>query len=152
MGYDSDKHLYKLNNLVSPCIRLLSPSALCIVPKWTMDSIAPSKNNYLVVEGNPGTHSTILLHKCLCFSPAIVANDRLYALQTRSNLCVSRNETAQPRSHFPYSRICDRSWENINGSQIHEWERGREVSFLGIFVSTFRYSVFLCSVGLTQHA
>ncbi len=33
----------------------------------------------------------------------------------------------------------------INFSQIHEcgiWERGRTVSFLGIFVSNFRYSVF----------
>ncbi len=32
-----------------------------------------------------------------------------------------------------------------NRSQTHEcrnWERGRTVSFLGIFVSNFRYSVF----------
>jgi hypothetical protein len=32
-----------------------------------------------------------------------------------------------------------------NRSQIHEcrnWERGRAVSFLGLFVSNFRYSVF----------
>ncbi len=72
----------KLYNLVSPCIRLLSPAAFCIVPKWTMDSIAPTKNTYLVVEGNQGTHSTILLHKCLCFLAAIVANVGLYALQT----------------------------------------------------------------------
>ncbi len=44
-----------------------------------------------------------------------------------------------------YSKIADRLWEYINYSQIHEciyWERGRAVSFLGIFVSNyFRYSV-----------
>ena len=47
----------------------------------------------------------------------------LSALQTRSDLCIPRNETAR----------------------IHEyrnWERGRTVSFLGIFVSNFRYSGF----------
>ncbi len=35
--------------------------------------------------------------------------------------------------------------ENINSLQMHEcrnWERGRTVSFLGIFVSNFGYSVF----------
>jgi hypothetical protein len=40
-----------------------------------------------------------------------------------------------------YSRIGGRSWEYINCSQIHEyrnWERGRAVSFPGIFVSNFR--------------
>jgi hypothetical protein len=45
------------------------------------------------------------------------------------------------------SLILDQSWEYINRSQIHEcrnWERGRVVSFLGIFVSNFRYSV--CAV------
>ncbi len=37
------------------------------------------------------------------------------------------------------------SWEYINCSQIHEcrnWEWGLAVSFHGIFVSNFRYSVF----------
>ncbi len=41
------------------------------------------------------------------------------------------------------------TWEYINRSQIHEcrnWERGHAVSFLGIFVSNFRYSACLCSV------
>ncbi len=35
-------------------------------------------------------------------------------------------------------------WEYINRSQIHariNWERGRAVSFLGIYVSNFQYSV-----------
>ncbi len=39
----------------------------------------------------------------------------------------------------------DRSWYCINRSQIHEvrnWERGRAVLSLGIFVSNFRYSAF----------
>jgi hypothetical protein len=38
-----------------------------------------------------------------------------------------------------------RSWEYINRLPKHEcrnWERGRTVLFLGIFVSNFRYSVF----------
>ncbi len=37
----------------------------------------------------------------------------------------------------------NRPWEYIYRSQIHKcrnWERGRAVSFLGIFVSNFRYS------------
>ncbi len=40
--------------------------------------------------------------------------------------------------------VADRSWENINRSEIHEcrnWERGCSVSFLGIHKSDFRYSV-----------
>ncbi len=44
-----------------------------------------------------------------------------------------------------YSKIVgDRSWEFMNSSQIHDWrnwELGRTVSFLEIFVSNFRYSV-----------
>jgi hypothetical protein len=39
--------------------------------------------------------------------------------------------------------LADRSYRNR--SQKHEcrnWDRGRAVSFLGIFVSHFRYSVF----------
>ncbi len=40
--------------------------------------------------------------------------------------------------------VCGRSWGYVNRSQeIHEcrnWEWGRAVSFLGIFVSNFRYS------------
>ena len=45
-----------------------------------------------------------------------------------------------PRVKYVYQ-----SWEHMNRSQIHEcgnWERGRAVSFLGIFVSNFRYSIF----------
>jgi hypothetical protein len=41
--------------------------------------------------------------------------------------------------------FADRSWEFINRSQIHgcrNWGRGRAVSFLGIFVSNFRYRAF----------
>ncbi len=30
------------------------------------------------------------------------------ALQTRSDLCIPRNETARPRSQFPHSCICER--------------------------------------------
>ncbi len=47
---------------------------------------------------------------------------------------IPRNETAQPCSQFLHSFICERLWEYINLSQVHEcgnWERGRAVSFLG---------------------
>ncbi len=47
-------------------------------------------------------------------------------------------------TYFPVLRLrTDRG--NLNCSQIHKcsnWERGRAVSFLGIFVSSFRYSAF----------
>jgi hypothetical protein len=45
---------------------------------------------------------------------------------------------------FPVFRIADRSWENINRSQTHEcwnWDCGRAIPFLGIFVSNFHCSV-----------
>ncbi len=82
-------------------------------------------------------------------------------------LCIPRNETVRPRSQFRHSCICerfihsqdqstyfaaaklvDRSWEYINRSQIHElrnWERGRAVSFLGIFVSNSRTVSLQCT-------
>ena len=47
--------------------------------------------------------------------------------------------------YFAAAQYVDRSCEYINRSQTHEcrnWERGRAVSFLGIFVSTIGYSVF----------
>ncbi len=64
-------------------------------------------------------------------------------LYQKSDLCIPRNETAQPRSQFLHSCICerficsqersaflaaakwaDRSWEYVNRSQMHEcgWE------------------------------
>ncbi len=90
-------------------------------------------------------------------------------MQRRSNLCIPTNETARHRSQFPHSWICERLYIPkigppppifcseiggpivgiyINRSQIYEcgnWEQGRSVSFLAIFVSNFRYSVF-CNV------
>ncbi len=53
--------------------------------------------------------------------------------------------------HISCSRIrADRSWEYINCSQTHEcgnWDCGRALcTFLGIFVSSFRYW-FLCTTG-----
>jgi hypothetical protein len=65
---------------------------------------------------------------------------------------ITRNATAQPRFQFyvtvylfAAAKSADRSWKHINRLQIHEcrnWERSRAVSFLRIFVSNFRYSVF----------
>ncbi len=94
----------------------------------------------------------------------------ILTLQTRSDLCTCRNETARPRSQFSRSCtvqcICERfiyfhDWSTftllqpnrrrfvgiytVNRSLLHEcrnWERGRAVSFLEIFVSNFRYNVF----------
>ncbi len=48
-------------------------------------------------------------------------------------------------SYFAAVKLADRSCGYINCLQIHEYrssERGRTVSFLGTFVSNFRYSVF----------
>ncbi len=53
--------------------------------------------------------------------------------------------TIGPPTFICYIAFADRSWEYINRSQIHEcrnWEQGRAVSFLGIFVSNFRHSAF----------
>jgi hypothetical protein len=51
----------------------------------------------------------------------------LPTLQTRSHLCIPRNETAHPRYQFSHSSFC---------------VRDRAISFLGTFVSNFRDSVF----------
>jgi hypothetical protein len=64
-----------------------------------------------------------------------------------------------PRIGLPILLQTD-PWEYINHSQTHEcrkWERGCAVSFLGIHISDFRYSV-LCEwsrerkkVGVPEH-
>ncbi len=46
---------------------------------------------------------------------------------------------------FPAAELADRWWEYINCSQTHEcgnWDCGRAIPFLGIFVSNFRYWFF----------
>ncbi len=53
----------------------------------------------------------------------------LFTLQTSSDLCVPRNETAGPRSQFPHSCTC--------GRFIYSLDRGGAVSFLGLFVSIY---------------
>jgi hypothetical protein len=48
---------------------------------------------------------------------------------------------------FCYTAFADRSWEDINLSQIQECrnrDRGRAVSFLEIFISNFLYSALQC--------
>ncbi len=70
---------------------------------------------------------------------------REYTLQTRSNLCIPRNETARSRSQCPHSCICERFvyvFRNL--------ERGRAVSFLEIFVSNFRNTVFAVQVAISR--
>jgi hypothetical protein len=71
-------------------------------------------------------------------------------------LNILRNETARPRSQFLHSCVCEifiyshersenvvqqnrRTDRGIN--KCRNWERGRAVSFLGIFVLNFLYSV-----------
>jgi hypothetical protein len=48
--------------------------------------------------------------------------------------------------HIFLQEKANRSWEYINRSQAHEcgnWDCGRAIPFLGIFVSNFRYIVSL---------
>ncbi len=45
-------------------------------------------------------------------------------------------------TYFAAPKKADRSWEYISRSQIHAWERGHSGTFLEIFFSSFRYSVF----------
>jgi hypothetical protein len=88
----------------------------------------------------------------------------LAALHRKFETNIPRNETARSRSQFLHSCICERfiyyhigppimlycvcgtiMGIHINHSQIHEfrnWKHGSEVSFLGIFASTFWYSAF----------
>ncbi len=66
-------------------------------------------------------------------------------------LVIFKTELSCFVSQFPHSCICerfkytkdrsaeDRSWEYIH--ECRNWERGHEVSFLGIYVSNFRYNV-----------
>ncbi len=76
--------------------------------------------------------------------PSIYPERRGYwqlTLQTRSDLCIPRNETVWPRSQFLHSCICERFLY-----MCRNWERGRAVSCLGMFVSNFWYSVFAVQV------
>ncbi len=90
------------------------------------------------------------------------------------SICIPRNETERPRCQFPHPCICEwfiyfhnryscflkqnrmtgRGNICIHRSQKHEcgiWERGRVVSFLGIFLSNFRCSVFAMQGGTGPH-
>jgi hypothetical protein len=83
---------------------------------------------------------------------------------------------ARPQSQFPHSCVCeqflniarigplhifpaaeykaDRWWEYINRSQTHEcgnWDCGRAIPFLGIFVSNFWYWFFAVRVSGSQY-
>jgi hypothetical protein len=58
-----------------------------------------------------------------------------FAVEPRVLSCKPRNRDSKK----------DRLWEYINRYQIHDcwkWERGRAVSFLGIYVSKFWHSVY----------
>ncbi len=99
----------------------------------------------------------------LLLDPEVIQLE-LGTAQRKSHLCIPGKEIARPQSQFPYSCFCDRflyshdrstytflqqnrqtDHGNINRYQKHEcrhWDWGRAVSFLGIFVSNFRYTVF----------
>ncbi len=87
-------------------------------------------------------------------------SDPHHALQRNFDLCFPRKGTARPQSHFhihvsvsdflysndrssyfPAAEYVDRPWEYINRTQKHEnrnWDCGRAVPFLEIYVSNFR--------------
>jgi hypothetical protein len=86
----------------------------------------------------------------------------LHALQRNFDLFIPRKGTARPQSQFPHSCVCERfiytptigtpiflqqntqTYQGniyINRTQKHEcrnWDYGRAVPFLGIYVSNFR--------------
>ncbi len=86
------------------------------------------------------------------------------ALQRNFDLCIPRKGAARPQSQLPHSCVCgrfmyshdrstyfpaveyaDRSWKYINRTPKHKcrnWDCGRAVPFLGIYVSNFKYSIF----------
>ncbi len=90
---------------------------------------------------------------------------RLSALQRKSHLCTPRKWLLRPpQSPFPHSCVCERfiysqdrytyfpaaeqadgSWEYLNRPQTHNcwnWDTGRAIPFLVIFISNLRYCVF----------
>ncbi len=96
----------------------------------------------------------------LLLDPEVIQPE-LCTAQRKSHLCIPRKGITRPQSRFPHScfhipmigppiflqqnRQIDRG--NINRAQKHEctrrnWDWGRAVSFLGIFVSNFLYTVF----------
>ncbi len=71
----------------------------------------------------------------------------LRVLSPNYHIHVSVSDLYIPKigSRIPAAVYADRSWEYINGSQTHEcgnWDCGRAIPFLGIFVSNFRYWFF----------
>jgi hypothetical protein len=83
-------------------------------PEMKLRGLPKQNYNYNAVSQFP--------HSCIC--------ERVIYSQDRS-------------AYFAAAKSADRSWEYINDSQKHEcrnFERGHAVSFLGVFVSNFRYS------------
>ncbi len=79
--------------------------------------------------------------------PIYVFPEKGAALLPFPHSCVcERFIYSQDRStYFPAAEWADRSWEYINRSQTHEcrnWDWGRAILFLGIFVLNFRYCAF----------
>ncbi len=72
----------------------------------------------------------------------------LRGLSPNFHIHVSVSDLYIPRIGQLFGRIggvADQSWEYINRSQAHKcgnWNWGRELPFLGIFVSNFQYCVF----------
>ncbi len=62
-------------------------------------------------------------------------------LQRKSDFCIPRKETSRPQSRFPHSCFCGRYIPTI-GHLFSCSRIGQAVSFLGIFVSNFWFSVF----------
>jgi hypothetical protein len=74
------------------------------------------------------------------------------ALQRKSHLCIPVLGTARPQSQFQHSCVCERFMYSQNRStyileqnrQIDcgNWDHGRAIPFLGIFVSNYWYWFF----------
>jgi hypothetical protein len=83
------------------------------------------------------------LARCLPVSAAHCKEDLIYVFSEMKLRGLVSNFYIHVRNL--YISEADGTWVYINRSQIHEfknWEQGRAVSFLGIIVSIFRYSVF----------
>jgi hypothetical protein len=102
--------------------------------------------------------STIIIsfaHSCEISSPSstlckenplyVFPEKKLLGISPNFHIDVSVSDLYTPTIGPPFFTEADRSWEYINRSPKHEcrnWERGRAVSFLEIFVSNVRYSIF----------
>ncbi len=72
-------------------------------------STSQFRRRYIMLKENPrGEQKSRLYRTNLCFLHTFSHRQYTVTLQTRSDLCIPRNETARPRSQFPHSCKCAR--------------------------------------------